>query len=100
MLRKQRSLEDSQAHATCDMILRCGGSASVPVHSCILVAVSRFFRRLLTGEAVKRAGQQDLAVGIAGGALDVVSERMNFFILILLSIMPINYIYTYIYEIN
>ena len=68
---------DATTHATCDVILRCGSSASVPVHSCVLVAVSRFFRRLLSGEAVKRAGQYNLAVGIAGGALDVVKFSSN-----------------------
>ena len=69
--RNQRSL-DATTHSTCDVILRCGSLASFPVHSCVLVAVSRFFRRLLSGQAVKRAGQHNLAVGIAGGALDVV----------------------------
>ena len=70
--RKQRSLEET-THATCDVILRCGASGAVPVHSCILVAISRFFRRLLGGQAIRRAGQHGLAVGIAGGALDVVN---------------------------
>ena len=71
--RKQRSLDET-THETCDVILRCGKSASVPVHSCVLAAVSRFFRRLLSGQAIKRAGHDNLAVGIAGGALDVVSS--------------------------
>ena len=75
--RSQRSLQESN-HATCDVILRCGSSASLPVHSCFLVAVSRFFRRLLGSQTVnKRSGQSNISVGIAGGALDVV---MNFFI--------------------
>ena len=75
--RNQRSLQESN-HATCDVILRCGNSASLPVHSCFLVAVSRFFRRLLGSQAVnKRSGQSNISVGIAGGALDVV---MNVFI--------------------
>ena len=75
--RNQRSLQESN-HATCDVILRCGNSASLPVHSCFLVAVSRFFRRLLGSQTVnKRSGQGNISVGIAGGALDVV---MPFFI--------------------
>ena len=70
--RNQRSLQESN-HATCDVILRCGNSASLPVHSCFLVAVSRFFRRLLGSQTVnKRSGQSNISVGIAGGALDVV----------------------------
>ena len=73
--RKQRSLEET-THATCDVILRCGASGAVPVHSCILVAISRFFRRLLGGQAIRRVGQHGLAVGIAGGALDVVNRSI------------------------
>ena len=74
--RNQRSLQESN-HATCDVILRCGSSTSLPVHSCFLVAVSRFFRRLLGSQTVnKRSGQSNISVGIAGGALDVV---MNVF---------------------
>ena len=70
--RNQRSLQESN-HATCDVILRCGNSASLPVHSCFLVAVSRFFHRLLGSQTVnKRSGQSNISVGIAGGALDVV----------------------------
>ena len=63
---------EATTHATCDVILRCGSSSLLPVHSCILVAVSKFFRRLFGGQAIKRVGQHNLAVGIAGGALDVV----------------------------
>ena len=74
--RQQRSLEET-THATCDVILRCGASGAVPVHSCILVAISRFFRRLLGGQAIRRAGQHGLAVGIAGGALDVVHRIIH-----------------------
>ena len=72
--RSQRSLKESN-HATCDVILRCGSSVSLPVHSCFLVAVSRFFRRLLGSQTVnKRSGQGNISVGIAGGALDVVMK--------------------------
>ena len=76
---------EEPTHATCDVILRCGASGAVPVHSCILVAVSRFFRRLLGGQAIRRAGQHGLAVGIAGGALDVVRLILHISLLFMVS---------------
>ena len=76
---------EETTHATCDVILRCGASGAVPVHSCILVAVSRFFRRLLGGQAIRRAGQHGLAVGIAGGALDVVRLILHISLLFMVS---------------
>ena len=75
--RKQRSLE-SLTHETCDVILRCGRLVSVPVHSSVLSAVSYFFRRLLSGQAVKSPNNCSVAIGIVGGALDVVTYQYNF----------------------
>ena len=57
-----------------------------------MVAISRFFRRLLGGQAIRRAGQHGLAVGIAGGALDVVNRTIYLLtIYILISFKPYNW---------
>ena len=56
-LRQQRKAADP----ACDVVLRCGSTSSVAVHSCVLAAVSRFFHRLV--QSRRPGGTLDVDVG-------------------------------------